>query len=185
MNENIQQANPSYAAPIAALVSDSNKDVAIRFNLTDKNSPKHPSFCSVDWVKEDFERGVVYFIFKLKDKPVGCVAFETPDPDTAYLNRLSVIPSARNTGIGNKLVLHHLNYSKKRAISSNTGIGNKLVLHHLNYSKKRAISKVSIGIIAQHTELKNWYKQIGFQEGETKQFEHLPFEVCYMSYIIK
>ncbi len=162
MNENIQQANPAHAALIAALVSDSNKDVAIRFNLTDKNSPKHPSFCTVDWVKEDFERGVDYFIFKLNDKPVGCVAFETPDPDTAYLNRLSVIPSARNTGIGNKLVLHHL-----------------------NYSKKRAISKVSIGIIAQHTELKNWYKQIGFQEGETKQFEHLPFEVCYMSYIIK
>ena len=162
MKEKIKQANPTHAALLAEIVSYSNKDVAERFNFNYDTSPKHPSFCTSDWVKEDFIRGVVYFIFELNDKPVGCVAFETPEPGIAYLNRLSVIPSARNAGIGKKMVFHHL-----------------------NYSKTKAISKVSIGIIAQHTELKEWYKQIGFQERETVQFKHLPFEVCYMNYIIK
>ncbi|NOX34160.1 MAG: GNAT family N-acetyltransferase [Deltaproteobacteria bacterium] len=162
MEEKIIQASSDHVVLIAALVSDANKDVASQFNLTNENAPKHPSFCTSDWIKEDFDRGVIYFIFERSNKPVGCVAFEAPIQNVAYLNRLSVIPSARNRGIGNKLVLHHI-----------------------HYSKKNAISKVSIGIIAQHTELKNWYKRIGFQSGETKQFEHLPFEVCYMSYVIK
>ncbi len=51
MKEKIKQANLTHAALIATIVSDSNKDVAERFNLTDKNSPKHPSFCALDWVK--------------------------------------------------------------------------------------------------------------------------------------
>ena len=162
MEEKIKQASHTHAALLAKIISNSNKDVAERFNLNYMNSPKHPSFCTSDWVKEDFQRGVVYFIFELKDTPVGCVAFETPEPDIAYLNRLSVVPPARKAGIGKKMVLHHL-----------------------NYSRIKAISKVSIGIIAQHTELRKWYKQIGFQEGETVQFKHLPFNVCYMSYLIK
>jgi len=161
MKEIIKQANPADVALLAKMISVANKDVAERFNLNDKNSPKHPSFCTPAWVKEDFKRGVVYFIYELNKKPLGCVAFEMPETGTAYLNRLSVIPSARNNGIGKKLVIHHL-----------------------NYSKNKNINKVSIGIIAHHSELKKWYKQIGFQEGETVRFKHLPFEVCYMSYQI-
>lgn len=102
MNEKIKQASPIHATLLAEIVSNSNKDVAERFNLNYKNSPKHPSFCTSDWIEEGFQRGVVYFIFELKDKPIGCVAFETPEPGIAYLNRLSVIPSARNAGIGKK-----------------------------------------------------------------------------------
>jgi len=162
MKEIIKQAKLADSSILAEIISDSNKDVAEQFNLNDMNSPKHPSFCTPDWVKEDFKRGVLYFIYTLNNKPLGCVAFEMPETGTAYLNRLSVIPSARNAGIGKKLVLHHR-----------------------NYSKNKNINKISIGIIAHHSELKEWYKQIGFQEGETVQFKHLPFEVCYMSYQIQ
>jgi hypothetical protein len=41
---------------------------------------------------------------------------------------------------------------------------------------------VSIGIIADHTILKNWYLKLGFIEGKTKSFDHLPFDVTFMSY---
>jgi len=162
MKEIIKQANLADAAILAKIISDSNKDVAERFKLNDKNSPKHPSFCTPGWVKEDIKRGVIYFICELNNTPLGCVAFEMPETGTAYLNRLSVIPSARNAGIGKKLVIHHL-----------------------DYSRDKNINKISIGIIAHHSELKEWYKQIGFQEGETVRFKHLPFEVCYMSYQIQ
>jgi len=31
-------------------------------------------------------------------------------------------------------------------------------------------------------ELKAWYKKMGFREGETKTFAHLPFKVLFMAY---
>jgi hypothetical protein len=40
---------------------------------------------------------------------------------------------------------------------------------------------VSIGIIAEHTELRDWYKGLGFTKGETKKFPDLPFHVAVMS----
>ena len=89
----------------------------------------------------------------------GCVAFEQPDPDTAYLNRLSVLPNCRHRGGGATLV---------RFI--------------LDFAKTKNIKTVSIGIIAEHEVLKNWYLDLGFIEGDTQKFKHLPFDVKYMRY---
>jgi N-acetylglutamate synthase-like GNAT family acetyltransferase len=158
MSEIIRQAKIKDAEVIAAIVSEANKDVAQRFNLNRENAPKHPSFCNAAWVKADFERRAVYFIYELDGVPLGCVSFEIASPDTAYLNRLSVLPSARSKGIGEKLVHRHI-----------------------QFSKDQEITKISIGIIAAFTELKNWYLKLGFKEGVTKIFDHLPFQVCYMS----
>jgi hypothetical protein len=51
-------------------------------------------------------------------------------------------------------------------------------------AKRSGARHVSIGIIAQQTELKNWYQKIGFVEAETKEFAHLPFRVTFMSYAV-
>ncbi len=32
------------------------------------------------------------------------------------------------------------------------------------------------------SDLKQWYQNIGFIEGETKEFSHLPFQVCFLTY---
>ena len=64
------------------------------------------------------------------------------------------------------------------------GIGEKLVSYILDYSKSRNFQFVSIGIIADHTELKNWYLKLGFTEKETMEFDHLPFKVCYLMYYL-
>ena len=42
--------------------------------------------------------------------------------------------------------------------------------------------EISIGIISEQAELKLWYQKIGFVEGETKEFAHLPFLVTFMTY---
>jgi GNAT superfamily N-acetyltransferase len=144
---------------IASIVSEANKDIAIQFNINVENNPKHPSFCTKAWVVSDFNRGEKYFIYSENDVPIGCVAFEQPNPETAYLNRLSVLPKHR----------HH-------------GIGAALVNHILEYSRSRNIKYVSIGIIAAHEVLKKWYATLGFIEGETQKFDHLPFNVTYMRY---
>jgi N-acetylglutamate synthase-like GNAT family acetyltransferase len=138
------------------------RDVAERFGLTLENAPRHPSNCTVDWIQKDIDRGVTYFAIENKNHVVGCVALEQASTEVCYLERLAVLPDHRRRGFGKALVNHVLSESK---------------LLGVNY--------VSIGIIAKQTELKNWYKGLGFVEGESKEFPHLPFRVTFMSYDIE
>ena len=159
MNEKIQSANLHDAEIISFIVSQANKDVAEKFELTLENNPKHPSFYTKEWVLSDIDRGEEYFLYQINGVNCGCVAFEQPNSDISYLNRLSVLPEYRHKGIGEQLVKHVLECSR---------INN--------------IQMVSIGIIAEHTLLKKWYLKLGFIEKETKHFDHLPFAITYMSY---
>lgn len=147
------------AERIAALVSESNRDVADRFGLNRENNPKHPSFYTREWVLSDLARGEQYFLFHEAGLDQGCVAYEQPDADTAYLNRLSVLPAHRRAGIGEKLVRHIV-----------------------DVARARGVRLISIGIIAHHEQLKRWYARLGFREIRTTTFDHLPFDVTYMHY---
>jgi len=138
------------------------RDVAGRFGLTPENAPGHPSNCTHNWIRHDMERGVTYFALGNEDKIAGCVACEQASSKVCYLERLAVLPEKRNQGLGKALVEHVL--SKARELGADC---------------------VSIGIIAKHTELKNWYKKAGFVEGETRKFLNLPFPVTFMSYNLK
>ncbi|MGD0948491.1 MAG: GNAT family N-acetyltransferase [Candidatus Binatia bacterium] len=158
----IRQATHQDLATLARLVSESNKDVAYKFGLNAENCPKHPSFCTEDWIKADLERGEIYFVIENGVEPVGCVAYENPSAGLAYLNRLSVLPAHRRRGVGALLVKH--------------------VIEH---ARAASIRTVSIGVIAEHADLQRWYKKLGFQEGETKRFPHLPFSVKYMAYALE
>jgi hypothetical protein len=55
-----------------------------------------------------------------------------------------------------------------------------LVDYTFHEAKMLGCKTISIGIIAKQHELKNWYSTIGFKEGITKSFEHLPFDVMFM-----
>jgi len=138
------------------------QDVAERFGLTQENAPSHPSNCTVDWIRRHMERGVTYFAMENKNHVVGCVALEQANSEVCYLERLAVLPDQRRRGFGKALVKHALSEAKLFGVHS-----------------------VSIGIIAEQTELKNWYTGLGFVEGESKEFPHLPFLVTFMSYGIK
>ncbi|MDX1721620.1 MAG: GNAT family N-acetyltransferase [Pseudomonas sp.] len=144
---------------LAMLIRESNQDVAIMFGLNAENCAKHPSFCTGAWIDADFQRGERYFIFHAGPAPVACVAYETPRPGLAYLNRLSVLPAHRRQGIGEHLV---------RFI--------------IDKARSEAVSTLSIGVIGEHLALQEWYAKLGFAHGETKRFAHLPFSVKYMAY---
>lgn len=155
---NIREAAISDAPLLARLISESNRDVAQQFGLKADNCPKHPSFCAESWVQADFARGERYFILEEDSAPVACVAYETPSPDLAYLNRLSVLPAHRRRGIGACLVSHIVGLARAEAIRT-----------------------ISIGVIGEHDVLQSWYVRQGFVPGETKRFPHLPFSVRYMN----
>jgi len=57
-----------------------------------------------------------------------------------------------------------------------------LVNYTFHEAKILGCKNISIGIIAKQKELKNWYPNIGFKEGITKSFDHLPFDVMFMEY---
>jgi len=155
----IVSATEKDAERIAAIIRKSHRDVARMFAITEENNPKHPSFCTADWVAADFRRGEEYFLGKVAGTDVGCLAFELAEPEMAYLNRLSVLPDYRHRGFGAALVNHILAYAQ---------------------SKHATI--VSIGIIAAHERLKTWYTNLGFIEKDTHTFAHLPFDVTFMQY---
>lgn len=105
------------------------------------------------------QRGEEYFLCEIENEIIGCVAFEKSRSGTGYLNRLSVLPSYRKRGIGALLVQHIV-----------------------GYAKIKKIDRISIGIIANHVELKDWYLKLGFEENGHKEFPHLPFDVLFMKY---
>ena len=123
---------------LAEIIRKSFQGVAERFGLTEENAPRHPSNCTVDWVQKDMERGVTYFAIENRNRVVGCVALQRANSEACYLERLAVLPNHRRRGFGKALVEHALSEAK--------GLG---------------VSCVSIGIIAEHTELKDWYKRLG------------------------
>jgi N-acetylglutamate synthase-like GNAT family acetyltransferase len=153
----IREAHIEESEILAEIISESFADVAIRFSLTPENCPKHPSNCTVSWIESDFKRGVRYFILSRNSNPAGCAGLESPVPDICYLERLAVLPEMR----GN----HY---------------GVDLVRHTVNCAVSNGVEKLSIGIIDRHTELKEWYKNLGFVETGTRSFPHLPFTVCFM-----
>ena len=157
----IREAFVDDADIVARLVHESNQDVAARFGLDATNCPKHPSLCNVEWVKSDFARGERYFILDHGGRPIGCVAYETPNAEVAYLNRLSVLPAWRRHGHGKRLVEHVVALARAAAIPA-----------------------ISIGVIGEHDDLKRWYRALGFVDGEVKRFPHLPFSVKYMRYVV-
>ena len=158
----IREAHWADIVLVSTLIRSSFSDVAGRFGLTPQNCPKHPSNCTARWVEKDMNRGVAYFILERRNTPAGCGALEQVDSELCYLERLAVLPEERRKGCGRALVDHII-----------------------NKAKSHGLKQMSIGIIAADSELKQWYGKIGFVEGETKEYSHLPFEVTFMRYELK
>jgi GNAT superfamily N-acetyltransferase len=158
MESHIQTAGISDAPAIAAVIRSAFLPVARRFNLTPGNCPRHPSNATTDWVRADMDRGIRYDLLTVYGRPTGCVGLEIPEPGLAYMERLSVRPSAQGHGYGRALVTHFL---RQAAAAEAT--------------------RISIGIIADQRELGRWYAQFGFIETGRRRFDHLPFEVAFMS----
>jgi GNAT superfamily N-acetyltransferase len=155
----IRKAGPADAALLSALIREAFRDVAEWFRLNRENCPRHPSNCTVEWIATDFSRGAVYFILERQGLPVGCAALERADAEQCYLERLAVLPAHRRNGFGRALVAHLL-----------------------AEARLWGAARVGIGIIAADAALRRWYRKLGFSEGETKTFAHLPFRVTFMRY---
>lgn len=157
MDRTISESTNSEADLLASLIRDAFADVATRFNLNLENAPTHPSNCTAEWIENALAKGVRYFLLRVDEQPVGCVALEKASDALCYLERLAVLPGFRRQGCGAALVNHLVD--KARAIGT---------------------ERVEIGIISAHVELKSWYEKLGFVFLSTARFPQLPFEVTFM-----
>lgn len=157
MRYTIRDATPLGVPVLVEIISTAFRDVALRFGLTPENCPKHPSNCRESWIATALGKGVRYFILDAEGSACGCVALEQANPETCYLERLAVLPSHRRRGYGRALVVHAL--AEARALGA---------------------KGVEIGIIAAQTELRNWYRELGFIDPQTASFPHLPFQVLFL-----
>ena len=139
------------------VIRDAFRPVATEFGLTPENCPTHPSFITVERLDELRKRKVILFGLFLGETQVGFVAVEKAEEAIYYMEKLAVLPDYRHRGYGSRLVEFVLDHAR-------TGNGEELF----------------IGVINEHTVLKEWYKSIGFLEVTSRKFDYLPFTVCYM-----
>jgi ribosomal protein S18 acetylase RimI-like enzyme len=99
----------------------------------------------------------VFFGLFCGDVQIGCVALEKAKDHIFYMERLAVVPEHRHKGYGKELTDFVFKYTGSQ--------GGK---------------KVSIGIINENIELKDWYTKYGFTETSIRKYDHLPFTVCFM-----
>jgi ribosomal protein S18 acetylase RimI-like enzyme len=130
--------------------------VAREFGLTRENAPTHPFFSTREQLLELHKRATFFGLY-LDGAQIGFVVIEKAEGGTYYLGRLAVKPRFRHRGYGRKLTEYVIDYVRSRG-----GI------------------KVALGMIDSQTVLKDWYKSLGFIQTGAKQFEHLPFVVCFM-----
>lgn len=139
------------------VIQESFKTVADELDLTPVNCPSHPSFITLDGLYALKNSGVFLFGLFIHDVQVGFIAIERSASGVFYIEKLSVLPRHRHNRYGAKLVEFAFDF-----IRENNG------------------KTVSIGIIDGQAVLKDWYKRFGFSEVSLKQFDHLPFTVCFM-----
>jgi len=153
----IREASRTDISILLDILRKSFADVAERFNLTVENCPKTLAFCTEQRIKDDFARGLKYYVLEEDAQPCGCIALERAGSGVCYLERLAVLPEYRGRGFGKALV-------------------NQI----FDKAKEMRMRRIEIGIISEDSELKDWYRKFGFVGKNTKKFDHLPFIVAFM-----
>lgn len=153
--------NPSNdLSAIVQVLNESHGTVANDFGFTKENNPTNNAFIDEPTLRNQLKKGIDLYSVSSDNKLMGCIAIEKSikETDTFYIEKVSVIPKFRNQGVGVKI----MNF----AMSKIKELGGK---------------RVSIALIDSHVKLKKWYLLQGFTETGTKDFEHLPFRVCFMN----
>ena len=145
---------------VVQVLNRSHGTVAKDFNFTKDNNPTNNAFIDEPTLRAQLSNGIDLYAISIQRQTIGCIAIEksTKETDTFYIEKVSVLPEFRNQGYGVQL----MNFATLRI-------------------KELGGKSVSIALIDSNTKLKNWYDSQGFVETGIKEFEHLPFKVCFMN----
>jgi len=144
---------------LAKLLNDSFGTVAVDFGLTIENCATNSAFITSEELKSQLAENREFYSYNNGVAFVGFIAIERSlgEIGTYYIEKVSVHPDFRHAGIGEEL----MRFAESRI-------------------EKLGGSRISIALIDSNTILKKWYLKQGFTVTETKIYEHLPFDVCFM-----
>jgi ribosomal protein S18 acetylase RimI-like enzyme len=144
---------------IVKVLNLSHGTIAKDFNFTKEDNPTNNAFIDEKTLKEQLNNGIELYGLKEGDCIVGCIAIEKSkrEADTFYIEKVSVLPEFRHKGIGIRL----MDFATVKIKDAGGQI-------------------ISIALIDSNSKLKKWYLSQGFIETGFKDFEHLPFRVCFM-----
>lgn len=155
--EQIKQISFTDLQECVKVINKSFATVASKFNLSEKNCPRHPSFMKIETLQKRFTDGYQMYGLYEQEKLVGYVSLSIDENNAAELHNLAVLPEYRHKGYGKRL----LDHCEKKA-------------------KEMGCNKIKIDIIEENKILKDWYLKNGFIHLFTKKFDHLPFTVGFM-----
>jgi diamine N-acetyltransferase len=156
----IKQLHPSdNITELVEVLNRSHGTVAEEFGFTKETNPTNNAFIDATTLKNQMKKGIDIFGCLSGDQLIGCIAIEksVTEPNTYYLEKVSVIPEYRHGGYGTIL----MNFA-------------------LSTIKEAGGQTVSIALIDSNSRLKHWYELQGFMETGIRDFSHLPFRVCFM-----
>lgn len=126
--------------------------------LTEADVPSNAAYLTLEQLRAARERGDRLLALRVDGLTVGSVSLRAAARDGAvYLERLAVAPPHWHRGYGALLL------ERATELAATEGA-----------------TEVSVGIIDGNTVLKRWYERLGFVVTGTRQFDHLPFTVCYL-----
>ncbi len=134
------------------------------FGITRENTPSNPAFWGEAAIPAVTGRGFQLFAIEEDGRIVGC-AFAGPSksrPGVWSLRHLAVDPATRHAGHGAALVAE----GARRA----RGAGAEVL---------------AIGIVAENSQLSQWYRRLGFESIDTTQYPGLVFTVERMRLRLK
>lgn len=153
----IRKIDASEIAECVSVIRKSFATVAKEFGITETNCPSHTSFIKAEKLQMQYDNGQLMFACTDNLKIVGYFSLASKGDGNYELDNLSVLPEYRHKGYGKEMII----FAVKKARDLGGG-------------------KISIGIIEENTQLKNWYCNFGFKHTGTRKFEQLPFTVGFM-----
>ena len=143
----------------AEVIRRSFATVAEKFDITKESFPNHTSFITQEKLRKYLDLGTMMFGLYKEGELIGFVSLSKESGEAYELRNLAVLPGHRRQGCGKRLI----EFCKTKI----TSLGG---------------NKIRIGIIEEHTVLKNYYAANGFLHTGTENFAHIPFTVGYMEW---
>ncbi len=155
----IREATTDDAGLLAEMIREAFATDATWHRLAAGDPPRGPHSCTPEWVAQQMAKAVCFYLLVIDEVPCGCAGLEQDDQETCHLKRLAVRPAFRGRGLGEALVAHVL-----------------------RQAKALGAARVTLGLIADNTRLRDWYVRQGFVvEREAERHERLPFALTHMS----
>lgn len=157
MKYDIRRISIAHLSDCAEIIRQSHQTVADDFGFNRESNPSNGAFIRAKKLLDDFRKGIVMFAPYHDGQQVGFAAVEKSSDTLYFLEKLSVLPNYRHKGFGKALI----DYARI-------------------YVKQNGGKQISISIINENARLKKWYEIYGFVQTEIREYEHLPFAVCFM-----